>query len=66
MTNNNEQLDKDFIKGVQGLHKLNMTPREKGEILHRLTNYAEARPVPKTSALVALFLRLTRAFRHVK
>jgi hypothetical protein len=66
MTINNNDKDIQFKKGIKALQSISMTPREKGEVFHKLYNYTEARqPVPQ-KALLALLLRLTHAFRRVK
>ncbi|MBX4195436.1 hypothetical protein KW796_00565 [Candidatus Parcubacteria bacterium] len=56
-----------FEKGLQGLRKLSMTPREKGEVFHKLHLYTEARPVPATSDIFAAVARFfKKSFLFVK
>lgn len=56
----------NFRKGLADLKKVSLTPRQKGEILHRLNAYAEAHQPVKVNAFAALFLKFARVFRAVK
>jgi hypothetical protein len=55
-----------FENGLKGLRKLSLTPREKGEIFHKLYNYTLARPAPADSTLYAAFLKTVKAYLPIK
>jgi hypothetical protein len=66
MTLNNNDKDIQFKKGIKALQSISMTPREKGEVFHKLYNYTEARQPMAEKALLASLLKVTHAFRRIK
>jgi hypothetical protein len=59
MTTNNLQ-NNPFEKSLQNLRKVSMTPREKGEIFHKLYNYQKLHPVVADKTFYAAFFRILR------
>ncbi|MHB1330868.1 MAG: hypothetical protein ACYCY6_02790 [Minisyncoccota bacterium] len=46
--------------GIDGLKKVSMTPRQKGEIFHRLTRYTKKNPVVVREGLFDILLKPLR------